>query len=556
MYTKHLHEIEANTLIFSKDVEPHQIGDFSLRDTHYEWPQAAGALTHEAMHARYSLHMPHAMQEFAERSENPLIVENASAVTAATVLLEESRIEAFGVRTIPQNRAFLRHSGLMVLGLDTDKEIQEAQERKTLSPFIMSLCGLSLARVDAGVLERDDVKRVRKGVRKIMPEALYKRARMVWREFQFLEMRSTSHLDRMFELGYEWTLIEKELYDAVGDESAASDDEGLQALLDMIGDLMDALDADTEDTEIAAGEEVKSAQREEKAQKRLKKNQEAKEQDNKNQETARDLFGKRRVGMEYGESKSRLDEVRAPLPEERRMAIMLSKAFDRAKYRDRIITKRSHESPPGRLKVGTAMQGKALKSVGSSIAVKPWNAKTHHHVEDPSLTLGMMGDISGSMRDTMEALASATWIMHEAATRIQGRTAVTYFGKEAFSVLKPNERQHKVNIYTAPDGGHAFDQAFRALDGGLRLLEGRGARLLVINSDGNYSAAEQKAALKWMKQCKKKGVAVIWLGIRNGDGKALCAEAGAHYLEVGDNVTDAAAAVGAACTNALNQASR
>lgn len=120
-------------------------------------------------------------------------------------------------------------------------------------------------------------------------------------------------------------------------------------------------------------------------------------------------------------------------------------------------------------------------------------------------------DISGSMTNAMEPMASMTWIMSEATKRVQGRCATVYYGNDVFPVLKPGQHLDKVKVYTADDGTERFDKAFKAIDGSLGLLNGDGARLLVIVSDLYYVAQEKAALTKWVNRCEKAGVAVIIL---------------------------------------------
>jgi len=85
-----------------------------------------------------------------------------------------------------------------------------------------------------------------------------------------------------------------------------------------------------------------------------------------------------------------------------------------------------------------------------------------------------------------------------------------------FATLKPGQHLSEVNTYTACDHTEKFDKAFRALDGGLNLLNGSGARLLVVVSDGQYTHDEQMKARKWVTQCADAGVAILWLPFDEG----------------------------------------
>ena len=115
------------------------------------------------------------------------------------------------------------------------------------------------------------------------------------------------------------------------------------------------------------------------------------------------------------------------------------------------------------------------------------------------------------MGGAMLPMATTAWVMAEAGRRIQAKTAMVYYGSGVFPTLRSGQRLDKVNVYTAPDGTEKFNEAFMALDGHLNLLDGNGARLLVIVSDGHYTSDQVSHAKKWIRECDKKGVAVLWL---------------------------------------------
>jgi hypothetical protein len=140
-----------------------------------------------------------------------------------------------------------------------------------------------------------------------------------------------------------------------------------------------------------------------------------------------------------------------------------------------------------------------------------WKSKTRKHTDDPTLRLGVMVDISGSMGSAMESMGQTAWIMSEAGRRIQAETAMIYYGSGIFPTLKRGQRLSEVTIYTAPDGTEMFDEAFQALDGELGLTFGDGVRMLVIVSDGNYTPSQTERAKQILRECKQNGVAVLWI---------------------------------------------
>jgi Mg-chelatase subunit ChlD len=191
---------------------------------------------------------------------------------------------------------------------------------------------------------------------------------------------------------------------------------------------------------------------------------------------------------------------------------------------------------------------------------EPWKRTVRKHTDDPTLKIGVMVDISGSMASAMNPMAVTAWAMSEAGRRVQAQTAMVYYGEDVFPTLKPGQHLDKVNVYTAPDGTEKFDKAFKALDGGLNLLAGSGARLLVVVSDGCYTDAERDHAKKWVRECDKAGVAVLWLPFdkyeRSGYADRITSGTSAVVLAKVQDPADAAVTIGQAAADALSKIGR
>ena len=125
-----------------------------------------------------------------------------------------------------------------------------------------------------------------------------------------------------------------------------------------------------------------------------------------------------------------------------------------------------------------------------------------------------------------------------------------------FPTLKPGQHLDKVEVYTAPDGTEKFNKAFKALDGALNLLGGTGARLLVVVSDGCYIAEERAAARKWMAECQRANVGVLWLTFDDGRDTRDCTR-GSNAVVMTDlkSPEDIATEIGAAAAKALTAVS-
>jgi len=180
-----------------------------------------------------------------------------------------------------------------------------------------------------------------------------------------------------------------------------------------------------------------------------------------------------------------------------------------------------------------------------------WKRKVRKQTDEPTLNVGVLVDISGSMGAAMEPMATTAYVLSEAVTRVQGKAAMVYFGNDVFPTLRPGERMGEVKVWTAPDGTEKFDDAFRAVDGAVDLLYGSGARLLVVVSDGHYTGAETKACQRWMRRCAEEGVAVVWLPF--DDGYMARHQAGENGVVLSGlfDPTSAASKIGEACERAI-----
>lgn len=541
-------EIEINTdVAFGTMVKPEEVGDLSIRKNQYEFPKATGAIFHEALHARYSRWN----LEEAFKALKPVEYK-------FLVMLEESRIESIGVKTTPQNQIFLRSSALELALADMNSTL----EKLTTAQAIGSSCCLVLARVDAGVLEPSDVENVRDVIVGQIGEELLEELRQVWIEFQ-------SHLDhsnstKLQELAKKFVELlskisgsdESEEGGESGEsgEGGESGESGLsEEAKQIIGELIESMQDASDTSSLAVNEEVSDQQTAEEWKEIATSKSQKSQQKKKNEAVAKEVF--RVSGEDIGStgSRSQLISKRAPTAQERAAAVKIGQMLEKAKYRERSETTIKSITPPGRLRTSALVQGAALRAKGVMQQSEAWKRKVRKHTDDPTLTVGVLVDISGSMRAAMEPMAISAWVMSEATNRVQGKSAMVYYGSGVFPTLKPGQRLREVNIYSAPDNTENFEDAFSAIDGSLNLLYGTGARLLVIVSDGQYKSRQIEATKKAIADCKRNGVGVLWLNFSSYDYyiKQLVQNNGEIVSVDADDPTKATLAIGQSATKAL-----
>lgn len=526
-------EVEINLpQAFGKATTPEMVGDFSKRDTQYDFAEATGVIYHEALHARYS----NWDYDFLDKHTD-------EKVGSTFMLLEESRIERKGVIQMPENQLFLRASGLNLALKELD---EESVARLSDIRACAHVSALALARVDAGVLKLSDVRSTYDKVLSIIGEELFSKLRAIWVEFQSL---SVSQIERGIALAEKWNELLKEA-DPEGEQPSAGQ------MSQMLQDLMDAMESDADETGMSASSDLADQQTQEEWKQEVAQRSSDSKRKNQSKDEATKVFS-RSSGGEGTSSRSSLTEVRNPTSHERASAVKIGQMLEKAKYRERSETVVKSHAPAGRLKARVLVQNEALKAKGVRDLAPAWRHKTRKHTDDPTLSVGIMVDISGSMSSAMNAMATTAWVLGEAGRRIQAKTAMVYYGNDVFPTLKVGQKLEKVSVYSAPDGTEVFGRAFSALDGALDLTYGTGVRLLVVVSDGHYTGGETENAKQAFRLCAENGVAVLFITPKEcgsgGYGKYLVENNG--VVLDGMDTNEIAFAIGKSASDALAKAS-
>jgi hypothetical protein len=543
-------QIELNTnTAFGENQDPIMIEDLTVRRNQFDYPKAVGAVFHEAAHARFtSWSLEDAMNDLSEK-ENEWMH-----------LLEEARIEKLALAAMPENKAFIRSCVLeIVLGEETTEEVMKMSGIRRAAR--LSLMGL--ARVDSGSLKKKDMKPTQEAIEKILGVSLLVQLRAIWIEFQSIS-NPALNLKRMYNLARKWS----KLIDEAAKDEDKQDEENKQKqqeMQDAMDQIMEALGGQAERTEVEAQGDAYDQQTEEINEEKRKEKEAKRKEKEGNKNEAQKVFAKPETTQKappasghdlyYGRTRFQIVEERAPSGPERRAAIQVGHDLEKAKYHDRIRIESNSVLPPGRLRTRAIVQGAAYKAQNIRITPEPFQRVQRKHEVDPNLAVGLMFDISGSMSDAMEPMGATAWIMTEAVRRIQGKFAMVAYGHEAKPIVAVGQRVEKVTVYSAPDGSEAFDSAFKALDGTLDLLNGSGARLLVVVSDGNYKQDEIQHTKRWLKRCQDEGVAVLWVAYGYAQGaQEFCKNTNAECIVPAATPSEVATQIGQAAIRALNAA--
>jgi hypothetical protein len=547
-YNPALAEIEVDTAIaFGKMISPEQVGDLTQRATQFEFAKATGAIMHEAFHAKFSQWDLEKAYKDLEKDEHQ-----------ALILLEESRIEAQGLLAMPESLNFLRACAMDIVIADAQEKFETASNTQSAAFLVATVH----ARIDAGILDESEVKDLVELVDGYMTPEVIAKLRAVAAKFQAHTMHANAEL--LYPLAKEWAQIIREVAeekgDAQGEDGKPESGEGGEGSSGMSKEfakmLMDALEEAGEVIAIGNADALADQEQAEDWKQEVEDKQADAKDRQKNQETAKQVFEKS-TGVGVARTSSRLRETRKPTSQERVAAVQIAQMLEKAKYRERDAVEIASITPPGRLRTRQMVQGKALKERGVMQQVEPFRRTVRKHTEDPTLTVGVMVDISGSMGSAMNPMATTAWVMSEAVRRVQGKCAMVYYGNDVFATLKSGQHLEEVNVYTAEDGTEKFDKAFRALDGSLDLLNGSGARLLVVVSDGQYTHDEREFAKKWITRCNQAGVAILWLPFDGGHyAERLTRHGKAAVLSGVLDPTGAASEIGRAAAGELTNVGR
>jgi len=465
----------------------------------------------------------------------------------ALVLLEESRIEYQGALVMPNARTFLRSCAMDIVIADMKEDMANATQTHSLSNIV----GLVFARIDADIIDETEVRAITEKVIAELGIEVVDKLREIARKFQI----HTKHNDatELYPLAKEWAKIVRELAKERGDDQPNDKGGcGFPMPKELADAIMEALSEGAE--EVMAnnfGEMAEQEQNEDWKEQVKAKASDAKEQA-ENREIAGKVFSKS-SGPGGSRTNSRLIEKRAPKTDELVASTRIGQYLDKAKYRERDEKQVQSIVPPGRLRTKAILQNKALRAKGVATQVEPFRRTMRKHTDDPTLNVGVMVDISGSMGGAMQPMATTAWVMSEAVNRVQGNCAMVYFGNDVFPTLKAGQRLKEVSVYSAEDGTEKFGNAFSALDGALNLLHGNGARLLVIVSDGEYTHEEKSKCKDIVSKCKEAGVAILWLPFDRGSSATYL---GGDYAEVVSNITnptEASEIIGRACERVLTK---
>jgi hypothetical protein len=524
-FNPHLALVEADSNRMLPGVRPEDVmlGDDLFRARH---PLLLGALAHESAHARYSRWVPQYLMDTGIFTKQQIDV---------LVLLEESRIERLMRAYYPKCTPWLPAIVFELLAKDftiSDNAYGAA-----------ATAALILARVDAGTISKTAALPFRKAVLTVLDAPTLAELESLWQEYHRLAFVDGGdlHHDEMRSIARRWLTA----LDLDPDGDAGEDASGLGE-----GTEGEGADGDGGESGEGEGESKGKAKAKGKGKSLPEKVAEATdaashEENMKNAEKIGDIKAARRraeraadqmrhsrgVRAEraaYEQHKTPAEEeighgkgtdasqstltYRNPDPRERGAAAIFAKALSRVLVTDRRRVKTMSEVPGGRLKMRGALARSAQKATGQQPTALQWRHARTMLTDEPKLRVGLLTDISGSMRSAAQPMGSTAYIVGNAVERMGGLFASVVFGVGIYGVVRTHERINYVPVVDPRDGWENITEGFYALDYVLDLLDGDGVKILVLASDGRYGGAGQLPfGCTMMQLCEQRGVTVLHL---------------------------------------------
>ena len=497
-----------------------------------------GPLTHECAHAQHTRWTPDPTDPDALKGIDP------GAFDAAK-LLEEPRIEAAQIRRRPDDRHWLRASARTIILADTPAA-DPAHAPAMTDQDAATAAALLLARADGGILDLSEVEVVELVVTRVLGPGRLAQLRELWREALTVADDDT---EAMLDLGRRWCAIippppeppaTPDPATATGGEAGGTETGTPSLLAEAITAALDVIARTVADEE-PPPDPAASAEADAAAEAASVKATE---------DAARKVFARVSTRSSRGgrSGPTRTTGTRAPTGAERAAARALGRALTTAGARDRVVTKTTSVLPPGRLRMRGVLTREAQRAAGAIPRAEPFTRTTRKPVPAPPLRVGIACDVSGSMRAYTGPVASAAWIIANAAHHalVPAEAATVIFGAHVRAITAPGRPPTAVTEFAAADDYEAIAEAIDALAGSLGLTRPGAARLLIIVSDGIYQPLERHAGQRRIDRLRASGCGVLWLTGSTADQPMDGATV--HQL---DDPTTTAKAIGRAATTAL-----
>lgn len=190
----------------------------------------------------------------------------------------------------------------------------------------------------------------------------------------------------------------------------------------------------------------------------------------------------------------------------------LSRALRQARYRGIDKTKLRELAPPGRLNTSELARREGQVAAHRRVTATPWQRTRRREVDQPTLRVGISGDVSGSQEAAQRRTAEITFAIANAVHGRAGKVAAVAWNTQVAATLAPGQVPTQVPEARCSGGTSACAESLLALDGALRLTaDETGARVVVVITDGYLASNTIPATNEQIKRLTKAGVLVLWV---------------------------------------------
>ena len=240
--------------------------------------------------------------------------------------------------------------------------------------------------------------------------------------------------------------------------------------------------------------------------------------------------------------------LRQPVPEETTAALMLSQRCNEISIAgDRMDTVKSL-LPPGKPKFSRMVANRVASQRGELPTKKAYNRRRITPSPRTEIKAGVLIDVSGSMTHYSMLGLSLAWVIGSAINQLGGKVATVLFSNLAVPVASPTEQSNAVVMTGTSAGDHVMSEAQLMADGALDLIDGDGARLLFVFSDGEFGYRNET---KYLREAVDAGVHVVWIAPRRIDASQPVPHTSSRFTSVEEASTTAYAELVDAIGDAL-----
>lgn len=145
------------------------------------------------------------------------------------------------------------------------------------------------------------------------------------------------------------------------------------------------------------------------------------------------------------------------------------------------------------------------------VTATPWTRHIPEMDDQPDIGVAAVLDTSASMAPWLESATTLMWAVAGAAHDLGGGAAVWGFGGEAFEIIRGGSAPHLVpRIRDSGSGSDGYADAVSLACRSVDLIGSRGARLLVVLTDGRLPAPEARQLQQVISDAADSGVTVLW----------------------------------------------